>query len=66
MDLPASREVEFRDGPRLVPEYLAAILSRVETHRYTFDEAIALANRALEADVINDAADRYIAGSLTR
>ncbi len=56
--------MEFRDGRRSVPSYLSNILSRLETFRYTYDEAIALANRALEADVINSEYDRIVAVSL--
>ena len=55
--------LEFRDGPRNVPEYLAPILKRQETYRLTYDEAMKLANRALEADFLNGHADRIIAGA---
>jgi biotin carboxylase len=40
--------MDFRDGRRNVPEYLAILLGKIEVYRYTYDEAIALANRALE------------------
>lgn len=54
-------EVEFRDGMHLVPEYLAAIMGRLETHTMTFDEAIAAANRQMAADHINSAGADFIA-----
>ena len=41
-------ELEFRDGKRVVPEYLVAILSGLETFRMTYDEAIAEANKVME------------------
>lgn len=43
-------ELEFRDGKRNVADYLATIMRKIETHRYTFNEAIHMANRQLERD----------------
>ena len=63
-DLRQPVEMEFRDGKRSVPDYLALMLGRFETHRLTFDEALALANRALEADLQNGEMDRIRAASL--
>lgn len=40
-------EVEFRDGVRIVPHHVAAILSSIETYKYTYEEAIALANSGM-------------------
>lgn len=45
-------ELEFRDGKRVVPEYLVAILSGLETFRMTYDEAIAEANKVMERNHI--------------
>lgn len=54
-------EVEFRDGVRLVPEYLAAIMGRLETHRMTYAEAVTAANRQMEADHLNKVEADFIA-----
>ena len=48
MSMSKSIELEFRDGKRVVPEYLVAILSGLETFRMTYDEAIAEANKVME------------------
>lgn len=45
-------EVEFRDGFREIPDYLADMMAGLETHTMTMDEAIAEANRKLERDQV--------------
>lgn len=42
--IPEDTMIEFRDGVRLVPEYLAAMLSGIDTFGLTYDQAVALAN----------------------
>lgn len=37
-------ELEFRDGPRVVPPHVAQMMSDIETYRFTFEEAMKLAN----------------------
>ena len=54
-------EIEFRDGKRDVPDYIAVLLSGIETHRLTYDEAIAEANKKTEADFINAQQERVLA-----
>jgi hypothetical protein len=54
-------EIEFRDGKRTVPDYIAALLTGIETHRLTYDDAIAEANRKTEADFINAQQERVLA-----
>lgn len=46
--------MEFRDGKRDVPDYLADVLRRYEKRLYqiTYDEAVDLANRTMEHDVV--------------
>ena len=46
-------EIEFRDGKRQVPEYLASLMNGIETHRLTYDQSVTAANRRMEADFIN-------------
>lgn len=43
-----SAELQFKDGPRVVPEYLVAMMSGIETERYTYDQAVAMANKNAE------------------
>lgn len=59
-DLPQSTELEFRDGLRVVPEYLVASFKRLETHRLTYDEALAQVNRGFENDLINAQHDKIV------
>ena len=40
-------EVEFRDGLKVVPHHVAAILSGIETWKLTYEEAIKLANEGM-------------------
>lgn len=55
-------EIEFRDGLRPVPHHVAAILASVETFKYTYEEALRLANGGMlraalgkiERDTISD------------
>jgi len=54
-------ELEFRDGKRVVPDYIAALLAGIETFRLTYEEAIAEANKKSEADFINAQQDRILA-----
>jgi hypothetical protein len=45
-------ELDFRDGPRFVPEYLASMMSGIETHRYTYEQAVQLANDRAMGDLM--------------
>ena len=53
---PGPKPVEriFRDGKRVVPEHVAAILGGMETDHLTYDEAMRIANKQLEADLLNE------------
>jgi hypothetical protein len=55
-------ELEFRDGKRLVPGYLARAMTDLETYRFTYDEAVREANRVMQENVIGDALDKHIQG----
>lgn len=54
-------EIEFRDGKRTVPAYIAQILSGIETYRLTYEEAMVEANKKVEADFINAQQDKILA-----
>lgn len=58
--LPEAQEIQFRDGPRVVPEYLADLMSGLDTIRYTYDEAVARVNNRMAADAANSAYDKII------
>ena len=55
-------EVEFRDGVRVVPPHVAAILRGIETHTMTYAEAIEAANQKLTRDLLNKAQQDAITG----
>jgi len=48
-------ELEFRDGTREVADYIRDLLYGVETHRFTFQEALQKANAKLLNDHIGEA-----------
>lgn len=54
-------EIEFRDGKRLVPDYIGVLLTGIETHRFTYEEAIDRANQKAESDFINAQQERILA-----
>lgn len=54
-------EYEFRDGKRLVPDYIGVLLTGIETHRLTYEEAIDAANKKVETDFLNAQQDRILA-----
>jgi hypothetical protein len=58
--LPEAREIQFCDGPRVVPEYLADLLVGLDTIRYTYDEAVGRVNNRLSADHANRAVDSIV------
>jgi hypothetical protein len=48
-------EVEFRDGIREIPDYMADMMSGIETFKMTYEEAIKAANAAVERRFIDNA-----------
>lgn len=54
------REVEFRDGPRLVPDHLADMMASLKTHTMTYEEAVEKANWKLASDFTERAYDNII------
>jgi len=55
------KELEFRDGKRFVPAYLAILMGEIETFRYSYEEAIAAANKQAEERFLNAQQDRILA-----
>lgn len=56
----ATREVEFRDGKREVPEHLADIMASLQTHTMTYEQAVEKANWKLAQDHIEKVYDGII------
>lgn len=54
-------KLEFRDGEREVPDYLADMMVGIETYKLTVDEAIREANRQAENRHLQKAFDDVIA-----
>lgn len=52
--------LEFRDGPRLVPEYLVVMMSGIETAMYTYEQAVALANQNALGDQLGRVRERMV------
>lgn len=50
----------FRDGVRSVPDHMEAVLSGIDTQRFTYKEAVAAGNRKLESDQIYRAQQEMI------
>ena len=44
------KEVEFRDGTRLVPDHVEAMLTGIDTHRLTYREAIKAGEDRIQGD----------------
>jgi hypothetical protein len=59
-------ELEFRDGKRYVPQYLADMMGGIETYRYTYEEARSLANNRLSDDFLNRAQRQAIGDTFRR
>lgn len=53
-------EVDFRDGPRAIPVYLARLMAGLETYAITYDEAVRIVNSKVAADQANKMMNRVI------
>ena len=53
-------ELEFRDGKRWVPKYLALTMGDLETYRYTYAEACKAANTAAVQWHVDNKLDQII------
>lgn len=54
------REVEFRDGKRLIPNHLADMMTDLPTHTLTYEQAVEKANWRLASDHANKALDGLV------
>lgn len=56
--------LEFRDGPKEVPEHLEPELRRLETFRMTYEEALRVADDQRLANYVNRQHDKIVAEHL--
>ena len=49
------QELRFNTGPRIVPGYIAQMLTGIETPRFTYEEALMAANQRAESTFISQA-----------
>lgn len=57
--------IEFRDGQRDIPRYLAVLMKGLETHTMTYTEAVRQANQRMTTERLN-AAQRNLVQSHLR
>lgn len=53
-------ELEFRDGTHAVPNHVASLLKRVDTHTMTVEEAIHASEQQMLRDHLNDVQRKMI------
>ena len=53
-------ELQFRDGPQIVPLHLSEYLAGVDTLRHTYREAMDLANKARVSEHLNNLQKKVI------
>lgn len=66
MDDDQREELEFRDGRRYVPKYLALAMDHLETYRYRYADAVDEANKRMMGDVVSTAFDKHIESHFRR
>ena len=54
-------ELEFRDGDRMVPDYLVDMMVGIKTHTMTYEQALQAANKKVESDLLNAKQDDVLA-----
>ena len=54
-------ELEFRDGTRMVPDYLVFMMQGIKTHTMTYEQAVQAANKKVESDLLNAKQDSVLA-----
>jgi hypothetical protein len=52
--------IEFRDGERDIPAYLARLMSGLETFSMTYDDAVKIVNGKIASDHANRAMNRIV------
>lgn len=57
-----STELDFRDGRRVVPEHLAALMGAFDTTMYTYQQAVDRVNDGMLTEKLGQAQQRHIQG----
>ena len=53
-------ERKFRDGKREIPDYMHDMMQGLQTHKMTYEEALAAMNQKALKDHLNTTVDRVI------
>jgi len=53
-------KVEFRDGEKEIPDYLADMMSGIDTYKLTLDESIQEANKRMLQRHVSDGLQRVV------
>ncbi|HEX5016504.1 MAG TPA: hypothetical protein VFX15_02835 [Actinomycetes bacterium] len=53
-------ELKFRDGKRVVPDYMARLMAGIEVKNMTYEEAIRAMNHKMENDHVERAMSRIV------
>lgn len=53
-------EVKFRDGKRVIPDYMEELMRGLRVDRMRYDEAVDAMNRKMVTDHIDRAVDRMV------
>lgn len=59
-------KIEFRDGPKEVPDHIAEMIAVFDTYKMTYDEAMRKANNRMAADYLNKAQQSVISAHFKR
>lgn len=57
-----STELDFRDGRRVVPEHLAALMGGFDTTQYTYQQALDQVNSGMLNERLAQAQQKHIQG----
>lgn len=53
-------EVKFRDGTRVIPEYMEDLMKGLRVDKMRYDEAVVAMNNKLVSDHVDRAVDRIV------
>jgi hypothetical protein len=60
------KEVEFRNGKMEVPDHLAVLMAKFQTHQMTYEEALRRLNLDMLSDHLRQAQGRIVSEHLSR
>jgi hypothetical protein len=60
------KEIEFRDGHRLVPDHIARALAALETYQLTYEQAMAKINSSFLTDRLRKVQGDLVSEHLAR